>query len=221
MAPVLSLFRPTSSADPLALDDKGNSQGNSNDTDDHDPQSDTPGRNVKRSTGSGHARHECSSIRAVLAEQGQIDSFFDVISRTNRSAININTANNRLPADERQDQRQQDTQHDRRRQWEIEAELSSPHDDVAGEPSERDAERTRTPSAVMPRPRKTSSFPSEHLPRIRSGRGRRRNSRFLVAAVSGASDRASRCVRSTPRTLAEASRVGFAGRSRPSASAIS
>src|SRR5437867_13183762 len=94
MAPGLSRVRPTSSADPLALDDdKGNGQWNSNDADDNHRRSDEPRRHVKRTGGNGYARHECLSIKVARADDRQIDSFFDVISRTNRSDINITRVN--------------------------------------------------------------------------------------------------------------------------------
>ena len=88
----LSRLRPTSSADPLAFDDKGDNDWDSNDTDD-DPQAYTPHRQVKPVAGNRQARHECSSIRAADANSGQIDSFFDVISISNRTGININGIN--------------------------------------------------------------------------------------------------------------------------------
>ncbi|HKF65632.1 MAG TPA: hypothetical protein VKB36_03865, partial [Vicinamibacterales bacterium] len=101
----------------MAFDDKGDNDWNSNDTDD-DPQSDTPHRQVKGSARNRQARHGCSSIRAAGADSGQIDSFFDVISISNRSSININGINSgrqspigvpgtSLPQ-QRQNERQQD-----------------------------------------------------------------------------------------------------------------
>src|ERR1700694_5647980 len=77
MAPVLPRFWLTSSADPLALNDKGDNQSHSTD----DANSYTPvGRpvsEIQRTGGSGHARHSCRTITAARLEPSQIDSFFE------------------------------------------------------------------------------------------------------------------------------------------------
>src|SRR4051812_3650929 len=67
-----------------------------------------------------------------------------------------------LAAEEREDQRQQDAQHNRGRQGKVEAEVSPAHCEVAGEPSERNAEHRQDAERHEHEAQKNEHFP-HHL----------------------------------------------------------